>query len=94
LIETAAEINNSMPQYVVDRTAALLNEQGISLKNSKILMLGVAYKQDIDDFRESPALDVIKSLEKAYANVDFYDPHIPEYNFRGMNKGRHNKAYT
>ena len=86
LIETAAEINNSMPQYVVDRTAALLNEQGISLKNSKILMLGVAYKQDIDDFRESPALDVIKSLEKAYANVDFYDPHIPEYNFRGMNK--------
>ena len=86
LIETAAEINNSMPQYVVDRTAALLNEQGISLKNSSILMLGVAYKQDIDDFRESPALDVIKSLEKSYAKVDFYDPHIPEYDFRGMKK--------
>ena len=86
LIETAAEINVAMPQYVVDRAATILNGRGLALKGSKVLILGVAYKQDIDDFRESPALGVIKNLEKAYANVDFYDPYILEYDFRDMKK--------
>jgi len=86
LIETAAEINVAMPQYVVDRAAAILNRRGLALKAAKVLILGVAYKQDIDDFRESPALGVIKNLESSYAKVDFYDPFIPEYSFRGMHK--------
>ncbi|HOV70439.1 MAG TPA: nucleotide sugar dehydrogenase, partial [Clostridia bacterium] len=64
LIETAGEINNYMPQYVVERAANILNRFGKSLKGSKILMLGIAYKQDIDDYRESPAIKIMKILKE------------------------------
>jgi UDP-N-acetyl-D-glucosamine dehydrogenase len=76
-IELAGEINSHMPEYVVERTGRVLNERKKSLKGSKILILGVAYKRDIRDVRESPALDVIKLLQNAGAEVKYTDPHVP-----------------
>jgi len=76
-IELAGDINSHMPEYVVDRISRALNERKKSLKGSKILVLGVAYKRDIRDVRESPALDVIKLLQNAGAEVKYTDPHVP-----------------
>lgn len=76
-IELASEINLGMPRYVTRKVQDALNEQGKALKGSKILVLGVAYKPDIDDLRESPALDVIGLLEQSGAEVNFHDPYIP-----------------
>ena len=76
-IELASEINTNMPRYVVDRTQQVLNEDGKALNGSKILILGAAYKPDIDDLRESPALDVIGLLREKKAHVSYHDPHIP-----------------
>ncbi len=76
-IELASEINTGMPRYVVGRVMDALNEQGKALKGSKCLVLGVAYKPDIDDIRESPALDIIGLLEKKGAEVLYHDPYIP-----------------
>lgn len=75
-IELASEINTNMPRYVVGRVMEALNERGQALKNSKCLVLGAAYKPDIDDIRESPALDVIGLLEQKGAQVSYHDPHI------------------
>lgn len=83
LIETAGEINNYMPQYVIERSSRILNKYKKALNGSKILILGVAYKQDIDDYRESPALKVIENFEKEGSIVDYYDPHIFEYKYKG-----------
>jgi len=79
LIEVAGEINNYMPEYTVERAMKLLNEEGKPLKGSTVMLLGVAYKQDIDDIRESAALKVIENLEKYGANVIYNDPYIPEF---------------
>lgn len=76
-IELAGEINSHMPEYVVERIGRILNDRKKSLKGSKILVLGVAYKRDIRDVRESPALDVIKLLQNAGAEVKYTDPHVP-----------------
>jgi UDP-N-acetyl-D-glucosamine dehydrogenase len=76
-IELASEINTNMPRYVVSRVMEALNDRGILLKGSRILVLGVAYKPDIDDIRESPALDIIGLLDKKGAQVSYHDPHIP-----------------
>jgi UDP-N-acetyl-D-glucosamine dehydrogenase len=76
-IELASEINLGMPRYVTRKVQDALNEQRKSLNGSKILVLGVAYKPDIDDLRESPALDVIGLLEQSGAEVSFHDPYIP-----------------
>ncbi|MCK4428187.1 MAG: nucleotide sugar dehydrogenase [candidate division Zixibacteria bacterium] len=76
-IELAGDINSRMPEYVVERVNRALNEKKKSLKGSKILVLGVAYKRDIKDVRESPALDVIKLLENGGAEVSYNDPHVP-----------------
>lgn len=76
-IELASEINTSMPRYVVGRVQDALNEHGKSLNGSKVLVLGTAYKPDIDDLRESPALDVIALLREKKANVIYHDPYIP-----------------
>lgn len=75
-IELASEINTSMPRYVVGRVQDALNEHGKSLNGSKVLVLGTAYKPDIDDLRESPALDVIALLREKKADVAYHDPHI------------------
>lgn len=83
LIETSGEINNYMPQYVIERSSRILNRFKKPLNGSKILILGVAYKQDIDDYRESPALKVIENFEKENALVSFHDPYIPALKING-----------
>jgi UDP-N-acetyl-D-glucosamine dehydrogenase len=75
-IELAGEINAEMPEYWVGRVVDLLNEQGRAARGSKVLVLGVAYKKDIDDIRESPALDVIRLLQRRGAVVSYHDPHV------------------
>jgi UDP-N-acetyl-D-glucosamine dehydrogenase len=77
-IELASEINTNMPRYVVSRVLEAMNDRGKILKGSKVLVLGVAYKPDVDDVRESPALDVIALLRKKGALVEYHDPHIPQ----------------
>lgn len=77
-IELAGEINSAMPYHVVQKTADALNERGKSVKGSRILILGVAYKKNVDDVRESPALKIADLLEKKGALVSYHDPHIPE----------------
>jgi UDP-N-acetyl-D-glucosamine dehydrogenase len=76
-IELAGEINTSMPNYVVQRLADGLNLQGKALRDSEILILGVAYKRNVDDVRESPALKIIELLEGKLAHVSYHDPHVP-----------------
>ncbi|WP_413854567.1 nucleotide sugar dehydrogenase [Candidatus Ruminimicrobium bovinum] len=76
-IELAGEINSKMPEYVVTKLADTLNEKAKSIKNSKILVLGVAYKKDVADLRESPALDVMTLLIKKQAKLSFYDSYVP-----------------
>ncbi|NLE29862.1 MAG: nucleotide sugar dehydrogenase [Phycisphaerae bacterium] len=75
-IELAGEINTGMPNYVVTRTMEALNEKGKSLKGSKVLVLGLAYKKDVDDLRESPSVILVEMLKKHGAKVDYNDPHI------------------
>ena len=77
-IELASEINSNMPRYTVSRIMDALNERGKALKGSKVLVLGVAYKPDIDDVRESPALDLIALMKKKGAVVVYHDPYIPQ----------------
>ena len=77
-IELAGEINAEMPEYWVEKVVTALNEHERSVRGSTILVLGVAYKRDIDDLRESPALDVIKLLERMGAKVRYHDPFIAE----------------
>lgn len=84
LIETAGEINSSMPEYVVARCSRILNRQRKPLNGSKVLVLGVAYKQDIDDYRESPALPVIENFKAEGAEVSFFDPYIKRYKWKGV----------
>jgi UDP-N-acetyl-D-glucosamine dehydrogenase len=78
-IDLASEINSEMPEYVVRKVARALNEEQKSVNGSRILMLGIAYKKDIDDLRESPALDIMRLLEERGARVDYHDPHIPSF---------------
>ncbi len=83
LIELAGEINNSMPEFVVERAADILNEQGKPLRGSTILLLGVAYKKDVDDVRESPVLRIIELLEGKGANILYHDSYIPSFSCDG-----------
>jgi UDP-N-acetyl-D-glucosamine dehydrogenase len=76
-IELASEINTNMPRYVVYRLMDALNERGKPLKGARILVLGAAYKPDVDDIRESPALDVIGLLQQKGAQVVYHDPYVP-----------------
>jgi UDP-N-acetyl-D-glucosamine dehydrogenase len=76
-IELAADINTNMPRYVVSRVIDAFNDRGETLKGARCLVLGAAYKPDIDDIRESPALDVIGLLQKKGARVEYHDPYIP-----------------
>jgi UDP-N-acetyl-D-glucosamine dehydrogenase len=76
-IELAGEINTGMPKYVVTKTIDALNDHGKAIKGSKILVLGLAYKKDVDDLRESPSITLIELLKEYGAKVDYNDPHIP-----------------
>ncbi len=77
-IELASEINTSMPLHVIDKVADALNDESKSVRGSNIVVLGVAYKRDVDDVRESPALDVISLLEQRGAQVVFHDPYVAQ----------------
>jgi len=84
-IELAAEINMCMPYYVINKVIRALNDFGKSLKSSKIFILGVAYKKDIDDARESPAIKVVSLLLKEGAKVTYHDRYIPEFKTNVLN---------
>ena len=86
MIESSMMINDRMPEYCAERASKILNRYKKAMNGSKILVLGVAYKQDIDDYRESPAIRVIEELEKGGAGVVYYDPLILEYRERGVVK--------
>lgn len=86
MIEASMTINDGMPEWVASRAARILNRSKIAMKESNILVLGVAYKQDIDDYRESPAIRVIDRIEARGAVVKFYDPLIREYTYKGKTK--------
>ena len=97
-IELAGEINSSMPEYVVSQTSNALNKYGKPLKNSKVLILGISYKKNIDDIRESPSLEIINLLNKKEAKVKFCDPFfkcLPKtrkfnFNLKGINLTKEN----
>lgn len=83
-IELAGEINTRMPEWVVEKAMLALNDHGKAMKGARVLMLGVAYKKDIDDVRESPALELFELLRARGATVSYHDPHIPH-----VGRGRH-----
>ena len=83
-IELAGEVNTAMPYHVIESVAAALNEHGKALKGSRVLVLGLAYKKDIDDLRESPSLTLIELLRRKGADVDYNDPYFPT-----VSHGRH-----
>jgi len=84
MIESSMMVNDRMPEYCAERVSKILNRNKKPMNGSKILVLGVAYKQDIDDYRESPAIRVIEEIEKAGAEVFFYDPYISMYSEHGV----------
>jgi len=77
-IELAGQVNHAMPRYVIERCTLALNEHGKSVKGSKVLVLGLAYKPDVDDVRESPSFELIDQLLELGADVSYSDPHVPE----------------
>jgi len=83
-IELAQDINMGMPRYVAERVARALNDRQQSLKGSRVLVLGVAYKRDVDDVRESPALEVLRLLREMGAEVTYCDPHVPTVTVRDV----------
>ena len=82
-IDLADEVNSSMPAYVVQRAQDILNDEAKALKGSKVLVLGLAYKRDVDDVRESPALDLFDEFAKKGASVVYHDPWVPSYRHAG-----------
>ncbi|MFN4074047.1 MAG: nucleotide sugar dehydrogenase, partial [Thermus sp.] len=83
-IALAGEINRKMPEFVVERTLRLLAGEGIPIKGAKVLVLGVAYKKDIGDYRESPAIRVIQGLRRLGLEVQYHDPHVPRFQEHGL----------
>ena len=77
-------VNDKMPEYCVERAMHILNGHKKAINGAKVLVLGVAYKQDIDDYRESPAIRVIEELEKVGADVKYYDPWVAEFKENGV----------
>jgi UDP-N-acetyl-D-glucosamine dehydrogenase len=78
-IDLAGELNTEMPMFWVRKLAEALNGQGKAVRGATVLVLGVAYKRDIEDIRESPALDIIRLLEGQGARVSYFDPHVPRF---------------
>jgi UDP-N-acetyl-D-glucosamine dehydrogenase len=82
-IELAGHVNGHMPDYIVDLVGEALNRQGKSVRGSRVLVLGVAYKADIDDVRESPSLDIMEKLRERGARIEYTDPFVPSIRFAG-----------
>jgi UDP-N-acetyl-D-glucosamine dehydrogenase len=83
-IELAGQVNASMPEVVVERVARALNEERKAVNGARVLLLGVAYKRDVTDTRESPALDIVQLLAGRGADVRYHDPHVPELRVDGL----------
>jgi UDP-N-acetyl-D-glucosamine dehydrogenase len=88
-IDLASEINSEMPAFVVEKVAIALNDDRKAVNGSRVIVVGVAYKKDIDDIRESPALDVIRLLEERGAEVVHHDPFIPRFDDGDHDRGPH-----
>ncbi|NOT61698.1 MAG: nucleotide sugar dehydrogenase, partial [Acidobacteria bacterium] len=93
-ISLAEEVNSKMPDHVIDLVTRGLNQQRKAVNGSKVVILGVAYKKDIDDMRESPALGIIEKLEDLGAEVSFCDPHVNEVHFEDSGKRMHGVPLT
>lgn len=91
-IALAGEINRKMPEFVRDKAIRLLNRAGVPTSDARVLFLGVAYKKDLDDWRHSPAIDVIQLLEAQGATISYHDPHIPSIEIAG--KARRSEALS
>ena len=89
LIELAGEINNHMPEFVVNKLQKMLNSKGIALSQARVMLLGAAYKKDIEDMRESPIQDLMIILEKYQSKFDYNDPYIPSFHNEINNKTYH-----
>jgi len=85
-IELASQVNSRMPEFVVQRVADLLNERKKPLHGSRILVLGISYKRDVHDVRESPALDILELLHERGCAVAYHDPHVPEISLNGLHQ--------
>lgn len=83
-IALAGEVNRKMPEFVRDKAARVLNRQGVASSRAKILVLGVAYKKDLGDFRESPAVEILKLLRKDGASLQYHDPFVPNFHEHGL----------
>jgi UDP-N-acetyl-D-glucosamine dehydrogenase len=83
LIDVAGEVNSEMPRFWVERIARRLNEDSKAVRGSRILVIGASYKKDIDDMRESPAVDIMHLLEERGADVRYHDPYVPEFRHDG-----------
>ena len=83
MIEASMMVNDRMPEYTVERAGKILNRYRKALNGSKVLVLGAAYKQDIDDYRESPAVRVMAEFRKTGALIDYYDPYVPKFRDSG-----------
>ena len=94
LIENSMIINDGQPEYCVDRAMHILNRHQKAICGARILMIGVSYKNDIDDYRESPAIRVMKELRKVGAEVDYYDPWVPEFKDMYGQSGKSIEALT
>ena len=94
MIELAGEVNSEMPEYVVEKVQNALNQHRKAVNGSHILVLGVAYKRDIDDLRESPSLDIIRVLEDKGATIDYHDPYVPEIREDGHSRAHKGVALT
>ena len=82
-IELATDINSHMPEHVALRVGDILNEDRLAVNGSRVLVLGAAYKANVSDVRESPALDVMRELMQKGAEVSYHDPHVPELDLDG-----------
>lgn len=83
-ISLAGEINRKMPEFVRDKALRILSRNGIPSKNARILVVGVSYKKDIDDYRESPAIEIITLMKKEGMDVRYFDPFVPEFKEKGL----------
>jgi UDP-N-acetyl-D-glucosamine dehydrogenase len=82
-VSLASQINDAMPHYVIQKVTDALNDQALAVRGSRVVVLGVAYKPDIDDVRESPALHVLELLREKGADVVYHDPHVPSLRLAG-----------
>lgn len=83
-ISLAGEINRKMPEFVRDKALRILSRNGIPSKNARVLVVGVSYKKDIDDYRESPAIEIITLMKKEGMDVKYFDPFVPEFKEKGL----------